>query len=192
MKQNRCSIPRVAARALGELMPRLLGAIVVSCLVTGCAQFPNPTAQTATANAYTVGHVASPSNISPDRPGSRDRKTEHLGSRSVHNGNCGGDGIESWCYFSVKGGTAAGPFPGTFNAHVQFRSRCQPTFGCGSSFSERFTIISGSSRFSGNIDASGEPPGVFEYTTDNGYSGKVKIYAAGLPRDRFNEKFYGM
>ena len=174
-----------------------LGVSVAAAMLAACggsAQFPNPTAQTASANAQTVGHVASPSNISPNRLRSSNGKTEHLRAPSVHEGSCGGDGLETRCYFFVKSGTATGPFPGTFNAFIKFFSSCQPPFGCGSSFYEQFTITSGTSKFKGKINGSGGPPAVFEYKTNNGYSGKVKIYSVGplTRRHDFNEKFYGM
>ena len=57
MQRNRYSTPQPAAGAPAELTPRLLSAVVLSCLVAGCGgatQFPNPVAQTSLGGAPQV------------------------------------------------------------------------------------------------------------------------------------------
>jgi hypothetical protein len=104
----------------------------------------------------------------------------------------------SWVDFLAHG-SAGGVFPGTFIAHcVLTEADYQGRWYWG--FQERFIIRSGASKINGTIDVGGSGismpvPGVYQYTTTNGYSGNVKIQSLatyGGPDRDFREEFDGM
>ncbi|MGB8907317.1 MAG: hypothetical protein WCC84_01075 [Candidatus Cybelea sp.] len=181
-------------------VPYALSVCAATVLLAGCggsAQLPNPVAQTPLGNTGTVDRSTSPSIVSSNHPNSGGGKVERLTAPRVHNGSCGGNGFEEWCGFHARG-TAAGPYPGTFFARSELReywSSCAYW-----TFEEKFIITSGASKTVGTIDASGcggsiSIPGVYQYTTTNGYSGSVKIQSLGGnlgPDADFREIFHGM
>ena len=200
MRYNRCSIPRPAAGARGELTPRLLSAVVLSCLVGGCggsAQSPNPTAQTPLGNAGTAFQVATSSFATNERVGPSSSTTEVLRATNVHFG--GGLCIYPGGAFSVRRGTrtASGPYPGTFTAHGYFG--VVPHHAPAWYFSESFAIRSGTSKISGTISGGGNRNGPvgcdkfgsarLRYTSNHG-SGDAQITI--IQRGDFSETLHNL
>lgn len=185
-------------------VPYALSVCAAAAILAGCGgatQFPNPAAQTPLGNTSTVDRSTSPSIVVSNRPDSGSGKVERLRARGVREGNCGGDGIDTWCYFRASG-KAVGPYPGTFFARNKWHERCGSFggyYGCSWTFTQDFIISSGASKIKGTIEAEGSGsfpiPGVYQYTTKNGYSGNVKIQSLGEfagPDASFREAFYGM
>ena len=166
------------------ISPAHYAVIVCAAIITlggcgGSAQFPNPTAQAALGSARRMDRAESPNYTAPEHVGADSSSSETIkGSATVA---CGppppgrGD-------FAVKGGTATGPYPGTFRAKGIFTNKG----GVGGSwyFDESFTIKSGSSRISGTISGSGKKgvascptfgPHVLHYATTSGHKGKAQI-----------------
>jgi hypothetical protein len=152
---------KMISRALYALIVCAAAAIPAAC--GGSAQFPYPTAQAALGSAR----------------GSDSSSSETLkGSATV---GCYG-GPPGHAGFAVKGGTATGPYPGTFRANGDFINKG----GVDGKwyFNESFTIKSGSSRISGMISGSGKKgiascptfgPHVLHYATTSGQQGKAQI-----------------
>jgi hypothetical protein len=167
--------------------PYTLSVCAAAAMLAGCggsAQLPNPAAQTSLGDA------------TPQRVGSASSAESLIGRVDIT--ECVSFDVEI-CHFKVNGKRIArGPYPGTFTARGNWESELSSypfcLGGCWS-FSERFTITSGATKISGSISASGTGatfmpiPGVYQYTTTNGYSGNVEI-SAFLPH--FGEAFYGM
>jgi hypothetical protein len=168
-----------------------LGACAAVAILAGCsgaAQFPNPAAQTALGNARIVERSGSSKLERLRTPGDRVK------------GGCESDGIISGgCDFHARG-RAVGPYPGTFVVHCQsswFKFSLKEWW----TFQEHFIIRSGGSKISGTIEANGSGgesiplPGVYQYTTKNGYSGNVTIKSLAQffgPDADFRETFDGM
>jgi hypothetical protein len=113
---------------------------------------------------------------------------------------CKGFSKNSFCTYTARG-TASGILPGTFVAKGEYTlsgkpPQANPNCDCSWNFEERFTIKSEASTLSGTISIGGNGkfpiPGVFQYTIDNGRSGKVEIQSIGLDNSDFRETFYGM
>lgn len=171
-------------------------AILAGC--SGSAQLPNPAALVPFANSRAADRPASPSDVVPERVFGASSSTEYLLGMAYRT-KCKMLGEVETCHFVAFGKRIArGPYPGTFTAHGTWLSEL-PSFphcpgGCWG-FSESFRITSGATGIVGSISASGTGetfipiPGVYQYTTKNGYSGNVQI--SRLVR-RFRETFYGM
>lgn len=182
-------------------VPCTLGVCATAAILAACggsAQLSNSTALVPFANSHTVVRPASPSDIIPSAYVGASSNIERLIGMAKRN-KCKMLGEEETCHFVAFGKRIArGLYPGTFTAKGTWTSemtsipRCPA--GCWT-FSESFTITSGATRIVGSISASGKGetfipiPGIYQYTTKNGYSGNVKI--SGLVR-RFRETFYGM
>jgi hypothetical protein len=172
-------------------------------ILTGCGgttQFPNPVAQRSLGGTGTGFRVTSPSFATPEgvRSDSSGREVLIGKAKEAHCQSTGERTIVTTCNFKVHGKhIARGLYPGTFTAKGTLESEYSYPFcvpGCWS-FSESFTITSGATSIVGSILAGGRYaknipiPGVYEYTTQNGYSGNVKISAL-IPH--FRETCYGM
>jgi hypothetical protein len=157
----------------------------------GSAQLPNPTSQTSLGNASAADRAALPNDASSERIGSDSPSTETLTAKRVTH-HCFWNGTATICHFRTTApGTAVGPYPGTFTAHGSSSEGSgrhgQPLW----SFKEAFTITSGSSTVTGTISGSGSgsSPKVYDYKTDNGYSGNAMAHVGAR---HFHEKLYGM
>ena len=181
-----------------------LSACATVAILAGCGgatQFPNPVAQTPPGNTATVDRSAPTSIGGSNRPDSGSSTTERLRAPGDRvKGGCESDGIISGgCDFHARG-RAVGPYPGTFVVHCQsswFKFSLKEWW----TFQEHFTIRSGGSKISGTIEADGSGgesiplPGVYQYTTKNGYSGNVTIKSLAQffgPDADFREAFDGM
>jgi hypothetical protein len=178
-----------------------LSVCVAAAVLAGCGgatQFPNPAAQTPPGNTDGVYGPASLSIVGSNRPDSGG-KVERLRARGDRvKGHCGGDGFVWGCLVRVRG-TAVGPYPGAFFARYQYQESTvsDHTYW---SFKEHFIISSGVFKIRGTIEGGGSGgisiPGVYQYTTTDGYSGSVKIQTLGGvtvgPDADFREIFHGM
>jgi hypothetical protein len=185
---------RISVLSCYALSVCVAAAVLASC--SGTTQLPNPAAQPPLGNTGAVDRSASQSIVGLNRPDSGSGKVERLRAPEIQYGNCGGDGFQNWCYFRARG-RAVGPYPGSFLARNKWRESCSPIFGCGGSFTQDFIIRSGATKIVGTIEVDGSPtPGVYQYTTKNGYSGNVKIQSLGgvfgTAEGDFREAFYGM
>ena len=171
-------------------------AILAGC--GGGTQFQNPAAQTPLGNTGTLDRSASQGIVGSNRPDSGSGKVERLRARRLDRVRGGGFGMTSWEDFLARG-RAEGAYPGTFIAHCDTESTdYQGRWSW--SFTERFIIRSGVSKIKGTISVGGSGPvmlipGVYQYTTTNGYAGNVKIQslaAYGGPDRDFREAFEGM
>lgn len=132
-----------------------LNICVGAAILAGCggsAQFPNPIALGPVANSNAADRLPSPSKVVPERVGSDSSSTERLTGtaklikpcHSLHGKDRGGWGT----HFSASG-VATGPNPGTFTATGTWTGGGlpQPQW----SFSESFSVTSGSQTINGTI-----------------------------------------
>jgi hypothetical protein len=164
-----------------------LSVCAAAAMLAGCggsAQFPSPIA----APRVEAGKLERPPSPSTERLKARKIGTFRSG--------CGGDGFDEWCDFRARG-KAKGPLPGPFTARCVWHEFSGQS-GYYWTFKEHFTITSGTSKVIGLINAGGSGafslPGVYQYTTRNGYSGNVEIQSLGVfsSSSDFLETFYGM
>jgi hypothetical protein len=116
-------------------------------------------------------------------------------ARIRHHCYNGPTGAYTTCSFhTIAPGTATGPYPGSFTASGGWTFYSDGPMGPFWTFGEGFTISSGSTQIKGSIyqqnTGFGPPfPGVYQYTTTDGYSGGAKIRSLW---PHFHERLSGL
>lgn len=165
-----------------------------AAMLAGCggsAQFPNPAAQAPLNGRRTIDVIASASRTALEDSKPDSSRIELLTAEAQGHCKRSHSGLSGSCDFKA-GGTATGPYPGTFTANGSYNF-CY--FYCVWSFGESFTITSGTAKISGTIfkmrGGSSPPfPAFYPYTSSLG-DGRVKIGAVG-PYGPFREKVHGL